>query len=67
MEGSKSKRAVARQFAPTRLSEQWQAVAYQDALAASQPRTIQEAGRRQHQTARSRKGPPTTAKTGGPK
>ena len=66
MEGSKSKRAVAREFAPTRLSEQWQAAAYQDALAAGQPRTIQEAGRR-YPAARGRKHPTATTRTGGPK
>ena len=65
MEGSKSKRAVARQFAPTRLSEQWQTAAYEDALAASQHRTVQEAGRRNQRSARGRKRPPTMAKTGG--
>lgn len=65
MEGSKSKRAVARHFAPTRLSEQWLAAAYQDALAASQPSTVQEAGRRLGRSARGRKRPLTTTKTGG--
>jgi len=65
MEGSKSKRIVARQFAPTRLSEQWLAAAYQDALAASQSSTVQEAGRRNSRSARGRKRPPPMAKTGG--
>ena len=67
MEGSISKRAVARQFAPTRFSEQWQAAAYQDALAAGQPCMIQQAGRRHPPAARGRKRVLTKAKTGGRK
>ena len=67
MEGSKSKRAVARQFAPTRLSEQWLAAAYQDAIAASQTSTIKQVRRRSSRSAPSRKRPlSTTPKTGGP-
>lgn len=65
MEGSKSKRVVARHFAPTRLSEQWQAAAYQDALAAGQPSTVPKVGRRTSRSARGRQRSLTTAKTGG--